>query len=190
MSMSEQHGVYPDRRLCYGFVLSPPIVLRLLSIRLGVFANWAPNLFEYYVIHMRQFYRRYAHLKQPFLNGIWSACTFNLGPQTCALGHRDFANLAFGWCAITALGDFDYTKVPPGHNNSDPKRALFHSNIPIANGERRYSFTQYTAGGIFRWIEHGFQSEESYLEREREEAKTRWQMGAGLFSTLDELKST
>jgi hypothetical protein len=161
---------------------------------------------------MQRFYRRYAHLKQPFLNGIWSVCTFNLGPQTCALGHRDFANLAFGWCAITALGNFDYTKgghlilwdcklileFPPGTTVLIPSAALFHSNIPIANGERRYSFTQYTAGGIFRWIEHGFQSEEKYLEslspaeraREREEVKTRWQMGAGLFSTLDELKST
>ncbi|KAJ7805222.1 hypothetical protein B0H13DRAFT_1670518, partial [Mycena leptocephala] len=86
----------------------------------------------------------------------------------------------------------------PGTTILIPSAALFHSNIPIANGERRYSFTQYTAGGIFRWIEHGFQSEESYLESlspaeragEWEEAKTRWQMGAGLFSTLDELKST
>ncbi|KAJ7258331.1 hypothetical protein C8J57DRAFT_1516229 [Mycena rebaudengoi] len=45
-----------------------------------------------------------------FLNSIWSACTFNMGPKTCALGHRDFSNLASGWCSIMALGYFDYTK--------------------------------------------------------------------------------
>ncbi|KAJ7861332.1 hypothetical protein B0H13DRAFT_2568122 [Mycena leptocephala] len=183
------NGVINTAVLCC--LLSNVTFIWIAGFATGVFANWAPNLFEYYVIHMRRFYRRYAHLKQLFLNGIWSACTFNLGPQTCALGHRDFANLAFGWCAITALGNFDYTKgghlilwdcklileFPPGTTVLIPSAALFHSNIPI--GERRYSFTQYTAGG--------YSAERA---REREEAKTRWQMGAGLFSTLDELKST
>ncbi|KAJ7810666.1 hypothetical protein B0H13DRAFT_2384493 [Mycena leptocephala] len=190
------NGVINAAVLCC--LLSNVAFIRIAGFATGVFANWAPNLFEYYVIHMRRFYTRYAHLKQPFLNGIWSACTFNLDPQTCALGHRDFANLAFGWCTITALGNFDHTKVPPGTTVLIPSTALFHSNIPIATGERQYSFMQYTAGGIFRRIEHGFQLEEKYLEslspaeraREREEAKTRWQMGAGLFSPLDELKST
>ncbi|KAF7346241.1 hypothetical protein MSAN_01851100 [Mycena sanguinolenta] len=136
----------------------------------AVFANWAPFVYEYYVIHMRQFYGRNPHLKRPFLNSIWSACTFNLGPQTCALGHRDFANLSFGMCAITALGDFDYRKgghlilwdcrlileFPPGCTILIPSAILYHSNIPVAAGEWRYSFTQYTAGGIFRWVRHGF----------------------------------
>ncbi|KAJ7691654.1 hypothetical protein B0H16DRAFT_1500426 [Mycena metata] len=75
--------------------------------------------------------------------------------------------------------------------------SFFHSNIPIGPNEHRYSFTQYTAGGLFRWIEHGFQSEEAYFEslspeeraRERAEAKARWSVGVGLFSTLDELRA-
>lgn len=179
--------------------------------RTGVFANWAPNLFDYYILHMRKFYRRYTHLHRPFLNSIWTACTFNLGPQTCCLGHRDFGNLAFGWCAVTALGDYDYTKgghlilwdckiileFPPGCTILLPSAAIFHSNIPIGPNERRYSFTQYTSGGIFRWIEHGFQSEEDYfaslseeeVSRERAEARGRWSTGVGYFSTLEELRS-
>ncbi|KAJ7017226.1 hypothetical protein C8F04DRAFT_1279802 [Mycena alexandri] len=179
---------------------------------IGLFANWSPRLFEYYASRMRRFYKRYTHLRRPFLNSIWSACTFNLGPRTCCIGHRNFANLAFGWCAITALGDYDYTKgghlilwdcklileFPPGTTIIIPSAAVFHSNIPIGLGERRYSFTQYTSGGIFRWIEHGFQSEEAYFAslsaeecvKERAEARSRWENGAGLFCTLDELESS
>lgn len=160
---------------------------------------------------MRRFYQRNPHLKRPFLNGIWSAVTFNLGPWTCALGHRDFANLAFGWCAITALGHFDHTEgghlilwdcklileFPPGCTILIPSAAIFHSNIPIREAERRYSFTQYTAGGLFRWVEHGFQSEEAYFaslsqeeqQKERAKGRQRWADAGDLFSTLSELQS-
>ncbi|KAJ7758599.1 hypothetical protein B0H16DRAFT_1720688 [Mycena metata] len=192
-------------------LLSNVAFIRLAGFAIGVFANWAPNLFDYYIVHMRKFYRRYTHLHRPFLNSIWTACTFNLGPQTCCLGHRDFGNLAFGWCAVTALGDYDYTKgghlilwdckiileFPPGCTILLPSAAIFHSNIPIGPNERRYSFTQYTSGGIFRWIEHGFQCEEDYfaslseeeVSRERAEARGRWSKGVEYFSTLEELRS-
>ncbi|KAJ7279786.1 hypothetical protein C8J57DRAFT_1058650, partial [Mycena rebaudengoi] len=194
------------------FLLNESAFIRLAGFATGVFATWAPNLYEYYVDHMKLFYGQYPHLKRPFLNGIWSACTFNLGPKTCARGHRDFANLAFGWCVITALGKFDYTKgghlilwdckliieFPPGSTILIPSAAIFHSNLTLASpGETRFSFTQYTAGGIFRWVERGFQSEEAYLSSlskeeqvaEREAGLERGRTGAQLFSTLDELKS-
>ncbi|KAJ7033930.1 hypothetical protein C8F04DRAFT_957076, partial [Mycena alexandri] len=203
------NGVINTAILCS--FMSNIAFIRLAGFATGVFANWAPNLFGYYCTRMRQFYRRYRHLHRPFLNGIWSACTFNLGPQTCSLGHRDHGNLAFGWCAITALGNFDYTRgghlilwdakiileFTPGTTILIPSAAIFHSKIPISLHERRYSFTQYTAGGLFRWIEHGFQSEEAYFsslskaDRAREEAekRARWAAGVGLFLTLSELRS-
>jgi len=37
-----------------------------------------------------------------------------------------------------------------------------HSNISIRPGGDRYSFTQYTAGGLFQWVDHGYQTEEAY----------------------------
>ncbi|KAJ7266178.1 hypothetical protein C8J57DRAFT_1229575 [Mycena rebaudengoi] len=184
---------------------------RIAGFATGIFANWTPDVFEFYLVQMRLFYGRNPHLRRPFINSIFSACTFNLGPQTCALGHRDFANLVFGWCAITALGKFDWKKgghlilwdcklileFPPGTTILIPSVAIFHSNIPIGLYEKRYSFTQYTAGALFRWITHGFQSEQEYwdslspeeLEREKEESRARWQAGADLFSTLEELCS-
>ncbi|KAJ7266114.1 hypothetical protein C8J57DRAFT_1511056 [Mycena rebaudengoi] len=166
---------------------------RIAGFTTGIFANWAPDVFEFYLVQMRLFYGRNPHLRRPFINSIFSACTFNLGPRTCALGHRDFANLVFGWCAITALGKFDWKKgghlilwdcklileFPPGTTILIPSAAIFHSNIPIGLHEKRYSFTQYTAGALFRWITHGFQSEQEYrdslspeeLEREKEESR-------------------
>ncbi|KAJ7858417.1 hypothetical protein B0H13DRAFT_2356519 [Mycena leptocephala] len=184
-------------------LLSNIAFIRLAGFATGLFANWAPNLFDFYVDYMV--------LETALPQRIFSACTFNLGPRTCALGHRDFANLAFGWCAITAFGDYDYTKgghlilwdcklileFPPGCTILIPSAAIFHSNIPIASHERRFSFTQYTAGGLFRWVEHGFQTEEAYLEtltkEERREEKElglkRAREGAAMFSTLEELSA-
>ncbi|KAJ7920525.1 hypothetical protein B0H13DRAFT_1867439 [Mycena leptocephala] len=192
-------------------LLSNIAFIRLAGFATGLFANWAPNLFDFYVDYMGVFYKWYKCLKRPFLNGIFSVCTFNLGPRTCALGHRDFANLAFGWCAITAFGDYDYTKgghlilwdcklileFPPGCTILIPSAAIFHSNIPIASHERRFSFTQYTAGGLFRWVEHGFQTEEAYLETlTKEERREEKELGlkrarerAAMFSTLEELSA-
>ncbi|KAJ7840272.1 hypothetical protein B0H14DRAFT_3458182 [Mycena olivaceomarginata] len=188
-----------------------PAFIRLAGFATGVFANWAPRLFDFYVIYMTLLYARYTHLRRPFKNGIFSACTFNLGPRTCALGHRDFANLAFGLCAITALGDFDYKtgghlvlwdcklviKFPPGCTILIPSAAIYHSNIPIGRKEHRYSFTQYTAEGLFRWVEHDFKTEEEYFaslsaeqaEEEKELGLARAEAGAGLYSTIDELRA-
>ncbi|KAJ6563722.1 hypothetical protein DFH09DRAFT_1082300 [Mycena vulgaris] len=93
------------------------------------------------VEYMRLFYSHYPRLCRPFLNGIWSAVTFNLGLERTTI--------------------------------LIPSAAIFHSNIPVAEGKHRYSFTQYTAGGLFRWVEHGFKTKEEYLEglskRERRE---------------------
>ncbi|KAJ7742400.1 hypothetical protein B0H14DRAFT_3515125 [Mycena olivaceomarginata] len=188
-----------------------PAFIRLAGFATGVLANWAPRLFDFYVIYMTLLYACYTHLCRPFKNGIFSACTFNLGPRTCAPGHCDFANLAFGLCTITALGDFDYKtgghlvlwdcklviEFPPGCTILIPSAAIYHSNIPIGRKEHRYSFTQYTAGGLFRWVEHDFKTEEEYFtslsaeqaEEEKELGLARVEAGAGLYSTIDELQA-
>ncbi|KAJ6450818.1 hypothetical protein C8R47DRAFT_1329827 [Mycena vitilis] len=129
---------------------------RILTSLRALLAEWAPNPFSFYVESMGRFHRHYPDLHRPFTNGIFSACTFNLGPRTCALGHRDFVNFALGWCPIIAFGNFDYKKgghlilwdckliieFPPGCTILIPSAAVFHSKIPIAPHEHRYSFTQ------------------------------------------------
>ncbi|KAJ7021133.1 hypothetical protein C8F04DRAFT_1141838 [Mycena alexandri] len=72
-----------------------------------------------------------------------------------------------------------------------------HSNLPIRAQEKHFSFVQYTAGGLFRWICNGFKTDEAFentgtreekMERTKE-AKTRWEKGVAMYSTVDSLKS-
>ncbi|KAJ7664161.1 hypothetical protein B0H17DRAFT_1211427 [Mycena rosella] len=158
-------------------LLSNIAFIRYAGFATGLLATWALNLFDFYVDCMRVFYKHYPHLHRPF----------NLGPWTCALGHRDYTNLD---CKLII-------EFPPGTTILILSAAIFHSNIPISDNERCDSFTQYTAGGPFQWIENGFQLSEAYLaslskkEREEEESlgKLRAKYGVGLLSTVAELEA-
>lgn len=153
-------------------------------------------------------YRALPHLKPNFPRSIFACATFNFGPYVCTFKHRDVLNCPFGWCAIQALGKFDPTKgghiilwdakvvieFPPGSTILIPSATVAHSNLPIAPGERRASFTQYCAGGIFRWVDNGCRLESKLAEEDPEEYRRicglkagRWVEGLKLFSTLDEL---
>lgn len=122
--------------------------------------------------------------------------------------HIDFANLAWGWCAITALGNFDpnygghlvlwdlglIIQFPPGSTILIPSALLRHLNIRVRDYEVRYSFTQYSAGGLFRWLRNGCQTNEalrssaSHDEEEwRGEMDERLSQGIAMYSFLDEL---
>ena len=122
--------------------------------------------------------------------------------------HRDAKNLPFGWCMITALGEFDPTKggyfvlsdlkifieFPPGSTILIPSATLRHCNIPVQSSETRTSFTQFAAGDLFRYVQCGFMTEkelagvdpEKYAEM-LEKKKSRWARGVELFSTESEL---
>jgi hypothetical protein len=86
----------------------------------------------------------------------------------------------------------------PGCTILIPSAAIFHSNIPITSHEWRFSFTQYTAGGLFHWVEHSFQMEKAYLETlTKEERREEKELGlkcacegATMFSTLEELSAS
>lgn len=178
---------------------------------IGVLATWAPHLYSYYVDHLGPLFKTYPELQRNFLNSVFACATFNFGPNTCCFDHVDTGNLPFGWCAITALGNFDPTfgghlvlwdlkiviEFPPGSTILIPSGSIRHSNITIRPGEDRYSFTQYTAGGLFCWVDHGYQTEKSYKmgwNKERKQAEEvvnqqRWVQGVGMFSTLAELEA-
>lgn len=60
----------------------------------------------------------------------------------------------------------------------------------------RASFTQYASGGLFRWVDNGFQTVEALkkkspsLYREMLQLKAeRWKIGVSLYSTFAELKT-
>ena len=146
-----------------------------------------------------------------FPKSVFACMTANLGPQTVTIPHRDFGNLCFGFCSITALGSFNpdlggqlvieplkvVIRFPPGSSILIPSAMLTHYNLPISPSESRYTITQYTAGAIFRFVEHGCQSNDQYystLTVDQYRAaiaadKTRAQEGRARLSTLPELRA-
>ncbi|KAJ7474682.1 hypothetical protein B0H11DRAFT_2282213 [Mycena galericulata] len=188
-------------------------VCRMAHFASATFALWAPRLYQYYLAHDRDLHQhhlrqRLPHLRRPFAKSVFSSAAFNFGPSVWTFRHRDVLNVPFGWCAVQALGEFDpvegghlalwdlklLVEFPAGALILLPSATIAHSNVPAQDGDKRISFTQYTPGGLIRYVDNGFRTEAA-LEREDpiEFARlaalkdSRWVMGLGLLSTLDEL---
>ncbi|RDB24456.1 hypothetical protein Hypma_008438 [Hypsizygus marmoreus] len=181
---------------------------RLAGFASKAFATYAPRVFQAYDKNLNDLTDNHWHLRHNFPGSVFAAATVNFGPRTVTKPHTDRENMAWGWCAITALGDFDpdtgghlvlwdlglVIRFPPGATILIPSALLLHSNVQVKDGESRYSFTQYTAGGLFRWVYNGFCTDKSLMEsatpeeiamREEERAQ-RWEKGLAMFSTSEE----
>ncbi|KAJ7202954.1 hypothetical protein B0H12DRAFT_1035810 [Mycena haematopus] len=136
---------------------------------------------------------------------VFSTATFNFGPATVTFPHIDFRNLAWGWCAITALGDFNpdlgghlvlwdlklIIRFPPGPTIFIPSAILRHSNTSIQPHETRFSFTQFTPAALFHWVYNGFRTDKDVdsspntapkdHERRRCNRTRRWLEGIKMF---------
>jgi hypothetical protein len=156
---------------------------------------------------MTKLKERNPYLEFNFPNSIFACCTYNFGPMTVALRHLDHLNYVAGWCSVTSLGQFDHTRgghiilwdlklvieFPPGWTLLLPSAFINHSNTPISPSETRYSFTQYTAGGIFRYVEDGFKMRTQMSIKEKLEAEARQRERVSdtlnMYSTISELKN-
>lgn len=170
-----------------------------------------PKLYTHYKTCLDTIVKHDGNLTPNFKKSAFAAAAFNFGPRTVTRRHRDAANIPYGICSITALGTFDHTRgahlvlwefklvveFPPASTVLIPSAAVSHSNTPVASNETRCSFTQYSAGGLFRWIDQGFQKTPKYLKsltkEERDDLpklnEARCALGMSLFSTLDELRA-
>ncbi|KAK7434805.1 hypothetical protein VKT23_019992 [Stygiomarasmius scandens] len=182
-------------------------IRRLAGHASQAFKTWAPRLFAYYEENLGHLLNDNPSLYPNFTNSIWACATFNFGPQTVTVQHLDHLNYIFGWCGITVLGDFDYRKgghfvlwdlglvieLPPGCTILIPSAYIRHSNTLIGKGETRYSFTQYTAGGLFRWVDDDgkvrAQMSKEDLKKAYERQREHINESMNLYSTLNELRS-
>lgn len=167
---------------------------RICGFQGSLFRSFAPDLAKEYSVILDQLQSSQPELRRNFTNSDFATTTVNLGPQTVSIGHVDSANLAYGICAITALGDFDadrgghlvlwnlrvVIRFPPGSTLLIPSALIQHSNIPIQAGESRYSVTQYSAGSLFRWVYNGFCSDGDRL-RTTGQMPTEWVHGLNMF---------
>ncbi|KAJ7300380.1 hypothetical protein DFH08DRAFT_978162 [Mycena albidolilacea] len=200
---------------CFNTVIKTVVLAGLLAQkpfrRIAGFTNtllkcYAPDLHTFYSQTMDHIHDWNPNLRRNFSAtvSVFATATFNFGPQTVTFPHLNFANLAWGWCAITALGDFDPNKgghlilwdlkliicFPPGSTILIPSALIRHSNTSIGSHEKRFSFTQYTPAGIFRFVDNGFRSEEEVNSTEMsaeeraarvEARKTRWAEGLKMY---------
>jgi hypothetical protein len=147
-------------------------------------------------------------INRNYKGAAFAAMAFNMVPRTVSFPHRDFANLSWGWCAITALGDFNADegghlvlwdlklaiRFPRGSCIIIPSAMVRHSNASIGEMEKRYSIAQYSAAGLFRWVDNGFMKDDEWLakaSKEEKEAhfdwqKCRWNSGLLMLSHLSE----
>ncbi|KAJ7803236.1 hypothetical protein B0H14DRAFT_3487658 [Mycena olivaceomarginata] len=138
----------------------------------AVFALWAPRLYAHYRDCDTKLDNSHPNLRRPFVGSVFFCAAFNFGRSVWTFRHRDVLNLVFGWCAIQALGKFGATKgghlvlwdlklvveFPAGALILLPSATIAHSNVPVQNGEERISFTQFSASGIFRYVDNGCQT--------------------------------
>lgn len=148
-------------------------IRRVAGFQSSLLLAYAPRLWEYYRSTMDGILELQPELERNFEDSVFASITFNFGPRTVTVPHIDYLNLAGGLCAITSLGDFDpdlgghlilwdlrmVIRFPPGSTILIPSALVRHSNVPIQRGEQRYSITQYTSGGLFRWADNGFCSD-------------------------------
>ncbi|KAI0054473.1 hypothetical protein BV25DRAFT_1767757, partial [Artomyces pyxidatus] len=153
-------------------LLKHPALIRIANFGSAIFATYAPKLYVYYAASLGKLFEYMPYLTQPFPGSIFTATSVNFGPDTVTWCHVDGGNVPFGLCAITALGSFDYKKgghvylwelglvieFPSGGLALITSGSVHHGNTPIQAGETRYSFTQYVAGGLFRWAAYGFRT--------------------------------
>ncbi|KAH7908377.1 hypothetical protein BJ138DRAFT_1115901 [Hygrophoropsis aurantiaca] len=179
--------------------------------RIAGFANsalkfYAPKLFRFYADHVNPLFNHYPQLRRNFINSIFPAATFNCGPRVVDLEHVDSTNVPYGLCPIWAGGQFDprlgghlilfefklVIEFPPGSTVLIPSGTVRHGNVPIQQGETRYSFTQYCPGSLVRWVQYGYQSAKACSAEGKAKLigkpEDYWKWAIGLFSKLSELQ--
>ncbi|KAF7969169.1 hypothetical protein HWV62_28176 [Athelia sp. TMB] len=200
-SSSENEAVLEELRLL-------PALIRIAGFGSSAMAFFAPKLWKHYADTLGKLYTQDSTLRWNFNSSIFPCATINFGPQTVCYDHIDNGNAAAGWCDIFSMGDynpqtgghlvlFDIKKIvvfPPGSHILLPSSIMRHGNTPIGVGETRLGFTQYAAGGLFRWVENDFQTVEDCHKNNPKlrakldaDAPVRFATLLGLYSKLEEL---
>ena len=200
-----QNHVSHSLLLCIGLTLPLPT---------EAFQTNFPDIHAYYELELSKLYCSSPQLQRPYTSSIMPAAAYNLGPATVRHPHCGSANLSFRICVITALSHFDHmtgghlvlrelglvVEFPPGAMVLISSAVLTHFNTRLAQGERRYSFTQYAAGSLFFYIENGMRPELDVLsdsnmplaEKEKHTAVRceHWRQGLALFPHISDYEST
>ncbi|KAJ6459363.1 hypothetical protein C8R47DRAFT_1226640 [Mycena vitilis] len=148
-------------------LLRDPAFQRLAGFADCLFRVFAPVLYAFYQAQMALIATWRPSLRWNFARSVFAACTFNFGPHAITVPHLDFGNLAWGWCAVTALGFFDpdvgghlilwdlklVIRFPPGSTILLPSALIRHSNVPWLPTIGVTLLPSTPPAVLFRWIE-------------------------------------
>ncbi|KAJ7834684.1 hypothetical protein B0H13DRAFT_1653136, partial [Mycena leptocephala] len=153
-------------------------VWRVVGFQSSALMTFAPKMAKEYIKDLKTLFEKHPELHHNYRNSIFPAATYNLGPRTATFNHLDALNRPDGLCALTTGGDYDHKKsahlyleqlrvvveFPSGATLLLPLATVGHGNTPLQEGETRCSLTQYTAGGLFRWVGYGFKTAKQLLK--------------------------
>ncbi|RPD72151.1 hypothetical protein L226DRAFT_467466, partial [Lentinus tigrinus ALCF2SS1-7] len=97
----------PHRQKIIDDLKSDPDILRIANFGSGGLRNYVPKVHDVYACNMDALLASDSTLTRNFVNNVFAAATFNLGPRVATYPHLDHLNYAFGMCAVTALGNYD-----------------------------------------------------------------------------------
>ncbi|KAJ7823214.1 hypothetical protein B0H14DRAFT_3470192 [Mycena olivaceomarginata] len=70
-------------------------------------------------------------------------------------------------------------------------------NAPVQPGDKQVSFTQFTSGGLFHYVDNSYWTEGELADtdpaeyaRLMEKKQSRWEEGLQIYSTVDEIENT
>ncbi|TFY80598.1 hypothetical protein EWM64_g3417 [Hericium alpestre] len=152
-------------------LVATPSIQRIATFGSQSLAYYAPKVYQHYTQNLKPIYEDYG-FDLLFQDSVFPSANFNLGPDTACCVHVDCQNCPYGFCSITALGNYDPKKgghlilwdlrlvieFPPGSTILIPSACLRHGNTTIQPGERRYSFTQYCPGPLIQWRRCGYRN--------------------------------
>ncbi|KZS92318.1 hypothetical protein SISNIDRAFT_486371 [Sistotremastrum niveocremeum HHB9708] len=158
-------------------------VKRIIKYAMGLVKNWFPKIWCHYVELHQEMCK-----KNPDMDIIAQHCPFfgmsqNFGPEAVSGGHLVLHEAEL------------ILEAPHGSILIIPSAALTHENIALLMGsgkEERYVFTMYSAGGLFRYRDHGWKTDKIWKEENGEwpEVDERiWREGCARFLTLAQLRA-
>lgn len=174
------------------------------DFEIDVFLKYFPEIYEYYddaldsVCSQTECERVAGDL--PF-----ASYTLNVGQQSVCRLHVDGCNPPGGVCLASPYGDFSYREeghlilhelnlvlaLPPGSFILFPSALISHQNIPIRPGKERRSFTAFSPGSMFQWIENGFDPVPKRSKAEKNRlGHLEWKRQKKRFPSLLELRKT
>ncbi|KAL0564088.1 hypothetical protein V5O48_017968 [Marasmius crinis-equi] len=152
-------------------LIREPCMKRLASMQDAGFACWSFKNYAYYKASMDQLKSTIPGFKPNFERSNFACITCNFGPQHVIL------------------------EFPPACTILLPSVILRHENTPVQANETRYSVTQYSAGGIFRYQEYGNRTEEQLRHQDKVlyekvmgERSERWARMLDMFVTLEDVR--